>query len=56
VELLQQYLGRPNKRAGFADWLLVIGLVIVLIALLAFIVLVSVWLARQLWSVLQAPA
>jgi hypothetical protein len=56
VELLQQYLGRPNKRAGFADWLLVIGLVIVLIALLAFIVLVSVWLARQLWSTIQAPA
>jgi hypothetical protein len=32
----------------------VIGLVILLIILLAFIVLLSVWLARQLWSVLQA--
>ena len=56
VELLQQYLGRPTKRAAFTDWLLVIGLVILLIALLAFIVLLSVWLTRQLWSVLQGSA
>jgi hypothetical protein len=56
VELLQQYLGRPAKRVVFTDWLLVIGLVILLIILLAFIVLLSVWLARQLWSALQASA
>ena len=54
VDLLQQYLGRPAKRAVLADWLLVIALVILLVALLAAIVLLGVWLARQLWSIGQA--
>jgi Domain of unknown function (DUF4112) len=51
VELLQQYLGRPAKRAVLADWLLVIALVVFLVALLAAIVLLGVWLTRQLWSI-----
>jgi len=50
VDLLQQYLGRPAKRVAFADWLLVIGLVILLVALLAAIVLLGVWLVGELWS------
>jgi Domain of unknown function (DUF4112) len=54
VDLLQQYLGRPAKRAVLADWLLVIGLVILLVALLAAIVLLGIWVARQLWSIGRA--
>jgi hypothetical protein len=54
VDLLQQYLGRPAKRAVLADWVLVIALVILLVALLAAIVLLGVWLARQLWSIGRA--
>ena len=53
VTLLQQYLGRPNRRAAFSDWLLVIALVIFLIVLLAAIVLFGVWLVRQMWNYFQ---
>jgi hypothetical protein len=56
VDLLQQYLGRPTRRATFADWLLVIGLIVLLLVFLALIVLFGIWLFQQLWNALQGRA
>ena len=53
VELLQQYLGRPAKRVVFTDWLIVIGLLILLIALMAAMVFVAFRLAQAVWDFFQ---
>ena len=50
VELLQRYLGRPPRRAVTSDWLLVALLVVFLVALIAAMLFVGFWLARQLWN------
>lgn len=54
VELLQRYLGRPRRRAVLSDWLLVIGLLILLFTLLAGILAAAIWIVRRLWTVIAS--
>jgi uncharacterized protein DUF4112 len=50
VELLERYLGRPTKRAETRDWLFVFALMAGLLALMAGIVVLAVWLFKQIWE------
>ncbi|HKY10168.1 MAG TPA: DUF4112 domain-containing protein [Candidatus Binatia bacterium] len=50
VDLLQRYLGRPSRRAEPHDWLFVIGLIAGLILLMVGMVVVAIWLFKQIWE------
>jgi Domain of unknown function (DUF4112) len=52
VELLQRYLSRPSKRAETRDWLFVIALIAGLLLLMAGIVVLAIWLFKQIWNLL----
>jgi hypothetical protein len=52
VELLERYLARRSKRVELSDWLFVIGLIVGLLVLMGALVVVGIWLFKQLWSVL----
>jgi uncharacterized protein DUF4112 len=50
VELLERYLGRPAKRAATSDWLFVIALIVGLLVLMGGIVVLAIWLFKQIWD------
>jgi hypothetical protein len=52
VELLERYLARRSKRVELSDWLFVIGLIVGLLVLMGALVVIGIWLFKQLWSVL----
>lgn len=52
VELLERYLARRSKRVELSDWLFVIGLIVGLLVLMGALVVVAIWLFKQLWSLL----
>ena len=52
VELLERYLARRSKRVELSDWLFVIGLIVGLLVLMGGLVVVAIWLFKQLWSLL----
>ena len=52
VELLERYLARRLKRVELSDWLFVIGLIVGLLVLMGALVVVAIWLFKQLWSLL----
>ncbi|MGH7797386.1 MAG: DUF4112 domain-containing protein [Candidatus Binatia bacterium] len=52
VDLLQRYVGGQSKRAELSDWLFVIVLIVGLLVLLGGMVLVAVWLFKQIWQLL----
>lgn len=52
VELLERYLARRSKRVELSDWLFVIALIVGLLVLMGVLVVVAIWLFKQLWSLL----
>jgi len=52
VELLERYLARQSKRVELSDWLFVIGLIVGLLVLMGGLVVVAIWLFKQLWNLL----
>lgn len=50
VALLERYLGRPSKKVELGDWLFVVALIVGLLVLLGGIVVVGVWLFKQIWE------
>ena len=52
VELLERYLARQSNRVELSDWLFVIGLIVGLLVLMGGLVVVAIWLFKQLWSLL----
>ena len=52
VELLERYLASRSKRVEFSDWLFVVGLIVGLLVLMGALVVVGIWLFKQLWSLL----
>lgn len=52
VELLERYLARRSKRVELSDWLFVIALIVGLLVLMGVLVVVAIWLFKQIWSLL----
>ena len=52
VELLERYLASRSKRVELSDWLFVVGLIVGLLVLMGALVVVGIWLFKQLWSLL----
>ena len=52
VELLERYLARQSKRVELSDWLFVIALIVGLLVLMGGLVVVAIWLFKQLWNLL----
>jgi hypothetical protein len=52
LALLERYARREARRATFGDWLFVIGLIVAVLVVLGGIVVVLVWLLKQIWDLL----
>jgi hypothetical protein len=52
MELVERYLARQSRRVELTDWMFVIGLIVGLLVLMGGLVVVAIWLFKQLWSLL----
>ena len=52
LALLERYARQEARRATFGDWLFVIGLIVAVLVVLGGIVVVLVWLLKQIWDLL----
>ena len=52
MELVERYLARQSRRVELTDWMFVIGLIVGLLVLMGGLVVIAIWLFKQLWNLL----